>query len=103
MGEVRVNGSVSERLNGPMHDWFALSYSNYLVMPRSLIQEMPIEWQQRFSALLEEWEEIVSPYVDGMGERLEYSVQARDGKGRFRKDPFAAYRHSRHRILECKG
>ena len=38
----------------PIHEWFELSYSNYLVIPRSVLQSMPVEWQDRFVAALEE-------------------------------------------------
>lgn len=37
-----------------IHEWFGLSYSNYLVLPRALLQSMPLEWQHRFTALLTE-------------------------------------------------
>ena len=38
---------------GPMHDWFGLSYSSYLVLPRVVIQSMPIAWQVQFVGLLD--------------------------------------------------
>ncbi|MEU5322944.1 hypothetical protein AB0G67_40270 [Streptomyces sp. NPDC021056] len=40
--------------NGPIHTWFGLSYSNYQVLHRTLMQSMPIEWQERMVACLEE-------------------------------------------------
>lgn len=45
------------RLDGPMHSWFSLSYSSFLVLPRSLIQEMPTDWQKQMVQLLEEMNE----------------------------------------------
>ena len=36
-----------------IHDHMGLSYANYLVLPRTLIQSMPEEWQHEFVALLE--------------------------------------------------
>lgn len=45
---------TDDRLDGPVHEWFELSYSNYLVLPRTLLQSMPVEWQQDFVACLEE-------------------------------------------------
>ena len=33
---------------------FNLTYANYLVLPRTLLQSMPDEWQARFVALLDE-------------------------------------------------
>jgi hypothetical protein len=40
--------------DGPIQDWFGLSYGNYQVLPRTLMQSMPIEWQERMVACLEE-------------------------------------------------
>lgn len=40
--------------NGPVHEWFGLSYSNYQVLPRTLMQSMPIGWQERMVACLTE-------------------------------------------------
>lgn len=37
-----------------VHTWFSLSYSNYAVLPRTLLQSMPDEWQERFVALIDE-------------------------------------------------
>lgn len=37
-----------------VHTYFGLSYSNYLVRPRTLLQSMPEEWQERFVGCLEE-------------------------------------------------
>lgn len=34
--------------------FFGLSYNHYLVVPRSLLQSMPAEWQANFVALLDE-------------------------------------------------
>ncbi|MFB7285472.1 hypothetical protein [Actinacidiphila glaucinigra] len=42
--------------DGPIHEWFSLSYANYLALPRTLLQSMPIEWQQRMVACLNEME-----------------------------------------------
>lgn len=42
------------RLDGPVHEWFGLSYSNYAVLHRTLMQSMPLDWQDRIVACLEE-------------------------------------------------
>lgn len=70
----------------PMHDWFSLTYANYLVLPRSLIQEMPVEWQKRFVALLEEMETEFPKHNDA------YMVKVRGERGRFICDLLAEYR-----------
>lgn len=38
----------------PVHSYFELSYASYLVLPRSVLQSMPILWQKKFIASLEE-------------------------------------------------
>lgn len=38
-----------------IHDFFGLSYSTHLVLPRVLLQSMPEEWQARFVKLMEEY------------------------------------------------
>lgn len=40
-----------------IHTWFGLSYSPYLVLPRTLLQSMPPEWQREFVAKLDELRE----------------------------------------------
>lgn len=40
--------------DGPIHTWFSLSYTNYLVLHRTLMQSMPIEWQESMVACLNE-------------------------------------------------
>jgi hypothetical protein len=39
---------------GPIHGHFGLTYANYLVIPRSLLQSMPEQWQQQFVDLVDE-------------------------------------------------
>jgi hypothetical protein len=40
-----------------IHDHMGLSYANYLVLPRTLLQSMPEEWQGQFVALLERFDD----------------------------------------------
>ncbi|WP_042370548.1 hypothetical protein [Streptacidiphilus neutrinimicus] len=42
------------REDGPIHDWFGLTYANHQVLHRSLMQSMPTEWQERMVGCLEE-------------------------------------------------
>jgi hypothetical protein len=37
-----------------IHTFFELSYANYLVLHRSVLQSMPTRWQVRFVKMLEE-------------------------------------------------
>lgn len=68
--------------------WFGLSYSNYLVIPRSMLESMPHEWQVRFVALLDEMHKTLD-IDDAPGT---YTVLARQGN-RFIRDPYRDYRH----------
>lgn len=54
-----------------VHTWFSLSYVNYLVLPRAVLQSMPEEWQHRFTALMGEAEQAFS-HLDW----LAYDVRA---------------------------
>lgn len=37
-----------------IHTWFGLTYANYLVLERTILQSMPGEWQRQFVELLHE-------------------------------------------------
>lgn len=43
--------------HGLIHDWFGLSYAAYLVINRSVLQSMPLDWQERFVGCLRELHE----------------------------------------------
>lgn len=74
-----------------IHQFFGLSYANYLVLHRTLLQSMPDEWQERFCALLEELGEAFY-HVDKPDI---FQVQAKDIRGRFVKDPVPHYNRGR--------
>ena len=75
----------------PIHIWFSLSYANYLVLPRTLLQSIPVEWQERFVACLEEADEAFS-HTDTP---TDYRVNAVDERGKYTKDPVPHYRRGR--------
>lgn len=80
--------------NDAIHCWFGLSYSNYLVLARTVLQSMPDDLQQRFVDCLEEMASLLND------EHLyaTYTIQMRDKRGRFIKDPLADYERGRRRI-----
>ena len=43
-----------------IHNWFGLSYANYLVLPRSILQSMDAEWQKKLVNLLNELEDKIN-------------------------------------------
>lgn len=72
----------------PIHGWFGLSYASYLVLPRSVLQAMPADWQARLIELLGELNERFEGHLQG-----DYQVQLRDDAGRFVADPLGNYRY----------
>lgn len=43
-----------ERTSGPVHAKFGLTYANFLVLHRTHLQSMPLEWQVRLVDLLDD-------------------------------------------------
>lgn len=69
----------------PIHTWFSLTRSNYLVIPRLALQSMPVDWQARLVGLLEEATRM------GLETPSDYKLE-RPGYGE-NMDPWADYRH----------
>jgi len=77
--------------NEPIHGYFELTYAQYIAIPRSVLQSMPVEWQRRFVECMQELD-------DTIDWRQNYLVYLRDNKGRFMNDPLADYNRGRRRI-----
>lgn len=70
-----------------VHEHFGLTYANYLVLRRSMLQCMPNDWQLRFVACLQELEATFDTSD-------EFSVRLIDAEtGRTVRDPLSPYRH----------
>ena len=81
-------------LHEAVHNWFELSYAQYLTIPRSVLQSMPPEWQARFVQCLDELDELIDwRPADGR-----YWVELRGSDGRFASDPLMDYERGRRRI-----
>jgi hypothetical protein len=78
-------------IEDPVHAWFELSRASYAVLPRVILQSMPLEWQEKFVALMDEVDEIpeMSCPKDG-----NYIVLVRGKDGRFCRDGLPSYRHN---------
>lgn len=80
----------------PVNFWFELTYAQYLTVPRSILEEMPLGWQEDFVRLMNELDET----FDWRPEYpLRYWVKMRDMKtGRFvslgENDPLMEYRYN---------
>jgi hypothetical protein len=72
----------------PIHDWFELSYAQYLTIPRTVLEQMPKEWKTKFALLLDQLDET----LDWRPSEGRYWVALKDSKGRYKKDKFANYR-----------
>lgn len=83
----------------PIHLWFSLTYANYLVMPRSVLQSMPQEWQAKFCEMLDEAHKTF-PDLDWPG----YRCSAVDSStGKYIKDPIPHYNRGRTRLVASNG
>ena len=78
----------------PIHQWFELTYASYLVLPRSILQSMPKEWQARMVACLTELEKVYG----SVPEHGTYHVYLKDIRGRFLTDFFRDYDRGRRYV-----
>ncbi len=77
-----------------VHDWFELTYAQYLTIPRSVLQSMPDDWQARFVKCLQELDDA----IDWRPETGRYWVKLKDDRGRYVSDPFQDYERGRRTI-----
>ncbi|WP_409174389.1 hypothetical protein [Brevibacillus fortis] len=90
-----------------IHEWFELTYSQYLTIPRSVLQSMPVTWQKKFVVLLDELDE--TQWLSLLPKDTCYRVELRQTKdsldGRGWKwgskvsDPLADYQRGRRNIF----
>lgn len=78
----------------PIHDWFELSYAQFLTVPRLVMDSMPYEWQVKMAILLEEMDET----FDWRPKEGRYWVRLKDDKGRYCNAPLGNYRHGAYEI-----
>jgi hypothetical protein len=83
----------------PVHEFFGLSYSNYLVLPRVVMQSMPIEWQRDMVELLEE----AGAKFGGHYQDKNYIVELQVGHNHIAIDDLADYERGRRRLEPCPG
>ena len=81
-------------IDEPIHRFFGLSYASYLVLPRTVLQSMPPDWQRRLVSLMHE----VEAELGGFPEEGSYTVNLRDDRGRWMHDPLADYERGRRRL-----
>lgn len=93
-GIGRTSGNEIFWDDEPVHSAFGLTYANYFVVPRLVLQSMPAGWQRRFVAMIKELHETIDDdWPD------DYEVFLRDKKtGRFISDPYSDYERGRRRL-----
>jgi hypothetical protein len=79
-----------------VHNWFELSYAQYLTIPRSIMEAMPEEWQKRMVACLKE----LDSTFDWRPSEGRYWVKLKNSKGQYVKDPLMQYRHPDIKYIE---
>lgn len=84
-------------LTEPIQEFFGLTYASYFVMPRSVLQSMPVEWQARFVAMIDEIDDVIEFPPN---HEKSYWVRAHEGR-RFCDDPLRDYDRGR-RMLPYK-
>lgn len=83
--------------DGKVHEWFELTYAQYLTIPRSVLESMPDKWQEKFVDCLTELDNT----IDWRPTEGRYWVQLKDDKGKYKQDPFREYRYPvpiQHRV-----
>lgn len=83
--------------DGPIHNWFELSYAQYLTVPRSVMEAMPVEWQERMTKCLEDLDREFAWRPKGGGR---YWVTLQDAHGKYVHDDFREYRHPDYEMIE---
>lgn len=83
--------------NEPIHMWFSLTYANYFVCQRSILQSMPIKWQREFVRLLEELDEATAELPDYVSD---FWVRTKSGN-KFVNDKYRDYERGR-RVVKLK-
>jgi hypothetical protein len=95
-----MKSNIRDEDKTPVHDFFGLSYANYLVLPRSLLQSCTPKAQKALCDALDmiyEEEKANMPQHWPSGAKI--IVQLQDAAtGRFVKDPLANYERGRRKL-----
>lgn len=79
-----------------IHAWFELTYAQYATIPRSVMEAMPDEWQERMVACLRELDETFDWRPRGGC----YWVTLKGANGRYAADRLMEYRHPDRAYIE---
>ena len=86
------------RRSGPVNQAFGLTYASFLVVPRTLLMDMPVEWQSRFVELMDEYNKAVVDVAPESAYDISVTFK-QDGK--FCKVPevYTDYKHAKHKDI----
>jgi len=87
-----------KRRDGAIHEAFGLTYASWLVLPRTLLRDMPTEWQTQFVKLLDEYHDVVRDKAP----EYNYDINIQFKKnGKFCSIPeyFSNYKYPKHEDL----
>lgn len=82
----------------PINEWFELSHAQFLTVPRLVMENMPLEWQLKMKALLEELDET----FDWRPKEGRYWVKLKDAQGHYCPAPLGDYRHGSVEHIRCE-
>jgi hypothetical protein len=88
----------------PIHEHFGLSYAHYLVLPRSVLQSMSVEWQKQFVSLLKQMDDKIDDKY-ALPNGLDYYIELKGYDGKIysiTNDPLCEYERGRRNILKEK-
>jgi hypothetical protein len=72
--------------------FFGLSHANFLVLPRIALQSMPLEWQYKFFALVEELQDSIE-MPEGYTGNFAVTMRNKEN-GQYIKNVLPHYRHN---------
>lgn len=76
-------------------NWFGLSHATYLTIPRVLLHEMPIKWQNKLATLLEEYDNLF-PSLPPFSTRV---MMIKNKKPTLTPEWIKSYRHPYKQII----
>jgi hypothetical protein len=80
----------------PVHEWCELTYAQYVTIPRSILEAMPVEWQRRFVECMRE----LDATFDWRPREGRYWVTLKGDKGHYLRDRLMEYRHPNREYIE---
>lgn len=82
--------ALQKKHDQTVNDWFELTYARWLTLPRVLLEQMPDEWQYKFTELMREFDEM----WDWIPNDFRFYVVGREnGKVTKLPDYLCEYRH----------